>query len=232
MSLINDALKKAQRERTGASPQPHTTATASGAAGAARPSAKPGTNLWPLAMTAVALVGGGAAVWFLKPATPTPMTVAAAVLPAAPAVTETSTRAEPLPAASAPAAAPRPEPTSPQLHIDISSTAPAAPAPAQQSTLELQPVPAAVPVAAGTSAAPAPIQITLQAEDPRVLAFLDSARINGIRVAADDAKLLMNNKVFRAGDIVDRELGLKLITIRPGELVFEDKRTTQYRKPI
>ena len=40
----------------------------------------------------------------------------------------------------------------------------------------------------------------------------------------------MNNKVFRAGSIVDRELGLKLVQILPNELVFEDAHGIQYRK--
>jgi hypothetical protein len=102
----------------------------------------------------------------------------------------------------------------------------AAPAPAPAA----QPAPALAAAPAPAAATPTPFQITLQLEDPRILAFLDNARINGIRIAADDAKLLMNNKVFRAGDIVDRELGLKLTIIRSGELVFEDKRGTQYHK--
>ena len=67
-------------------------------------------------------------------------------------------------------------------------------------------------------------------EDPRILAFLDAARIQGIRSVADDAKLLMNSKVFRQGAIVDRELGLKLVQILPTELVFEDSHGIQYRK--
>jgi hypothetical protein len=64
------------------------------------------------------------------------------------------------------------------------------------------------------------------------LAFLEAARINGVRMVADDAKLLMNNKVFRTGNVVDRELGLKLVRISAEELIFEDARGNQYHKPI
>ena len=65
---------------------------------------------------------------------------------------------------------------------------------------------------------------------PRILPFLDAPRIHGIRAVADDAKLSMNNKVYRAGAVVDRELGLKLVQILPNELVFEGARGIQYRK--
>lgn len=40
----------------------------------------------------------------------------------------------------------------------------------------------------------------------------------------------MNNKVYRTGAVVDRELGLKLTQILPTELVFEDAHGIQYRK--
>ena len=236
MSLINDALKKAQRERTGSADHP-LPATASAPAAGGRPTghaAAPTRSLWPIAVAALALVGGGAAVWFLKPSSPAPVAVAANVSPAA------STAAV-VPSVSAPAAggAVTTPPTAPesgamQLHINLPATTPAAtPTPAPVA----QPAPAPVPAAASTTApaadpaAPAaPFQITLQLEDPRILAFLDNANINGIRIAADDAKLLMNKKVFRAGDVVDRELGLKVTSIRPNELIFEDKRGIQYRK--
>lgn len=242
MSLINDALKKAQRERSGAAPQPHSpasTAPAQPSAGS-HAAARPAVNLWPIAIAAVALVGGGAAVWVLKPPG-APITVAAS-LPAPPqAVTAAPT---PTSLVTTP---PTADPAAPQLHINLPGTAPATPAPAPVPAAPAQPAPApvAAPVAAApTAGAPAPFQVTLklddpqerrndptaQVEDPRVLAFLDNARISGIRIAADDAKLLMNSKVYRMGDTVDRELGLKVTSIRPAELIFEDKRGIQYRK--
>lgn len=243
MSLINDALKKAQRERSGGAPQPLPSSTANPVQPAAvgRPQARPAVNLWPIAIAAVALVGGGATVWFLKPSAP--VTVAASVQPSAPPVAAAPTPEPRAPVTAPPAA----EPAAPQLHINLPGTAPATPAPAPVPAAPAQPAPApvAAPVAAApTAGAPAPFQVTLKlddpqerrndptasVEDPRVLAFLDNARISGIRIAADDAKLLMNSKVYRMGDTVDRELGLKVTSIRPAELIFEDKRGIQYRK--
>ncbi len=237
MSLINDALKKAQRERSGGAPQPLPSASAHPGqpASGGRPPARPAVNLWPIAIAAVALVGGGAAVWFLKP-TAAPVTVAASVQPSSPIVTAAPTPEPPALVTAAPAA----ESAAPQLRINLTGATSAAPA----TPPPTQPAAVAAPVAAAPASAPAPFQVTLNldapqerrtdptasVEDPRVLAFLDNARISGIRIAADDAKLLMNSKVYRTGDTVDRELGLKVTSIRPAELIFEDKRGIQYRK--
>jgi hypothetical protein len=232
MSLINDALKKAQRERTGSAAQPLPASTTTPAAGG-RPTGHapaPARNLWPIAVAALALVGGGAAVWFLKPSAPAPVTVAANVSPAA--STAAAVPSVSAPSAGATVATPpaTPEPGAMQLHINLPAATPAAaPAPPPVAQPAPAPAPAATP-APETAAPAAPFQITLQLEDPRILAFLDNANINGIRIAADDAKLLMNKKVFRTGDVVDRELGLKVTSIRPNELIFEDKRGIQYRK--
>jgi hypothetical protein len=263
MSLINDALKKAQRERTNAPEHPATVTPSATPPPANHGQAQRGelrarSNPWPALLVVLALVGGGAAVWFLKPGgrpSSTPATVAANnQTPATPAAAPTTpepaaaqlqinlpgTAAAPAPAAT-PAAA-----VSPVAHVPAPLPAVAAvpptlatqPAPA--STLSVQTTPAPLPTAAvqpapqpaatAPAASPEQFKVTLQMEDPRILAFLDAARINGIRSVADDAKLLMNNKVFRAGSIVDRDLGLKLVQILPNELVFEDAHGIQYRK--
>ena len=240
MSLINDALKKAQRERTAAPEHPATVTPPSppppaGHGPARRGELRSRSNPWPALLFVLALVGGGAAVWFLKPSgQPAPAAIAAATTSNQTPATPTSA-----PVATAPAAAAESAPATVQLQFNTPSQPPAAaiPQPAQ-------PVPAPVPVATTTAPvaiaptaqpspvpAPAePLKISLQMEDPRILAFLDAARINGIRAVADDAKLSMNNKVYRAGAVVDRELGLKLVQILPNELVFEDARGIQYRK--
>ncbi len=231
MSLINDALKKAQRERAHPADRAPSTTPPAGTPPPAHPAGprqelRSKGNPWLLILVAVGVIGGGTAVWFLKPgAAPAPAQTAAA--PAAPS---------PVPAPATPAT----EPEMPQLTINLAGTTPPQPVPAPTpSPLPVAPpatTPPTAPVAktsmpeAPPAAAPAPLQITLQLEDPRVLAFLDAAKINGIRAAADDAKLLMNNKVFRVGGVVDRELGLKLVQILPTELVFEDARGIQYHK--
>lgn len=231
MSLINDALKKAQRERSGPAVPPTSTPPVPPPGAPPSHRAAPAKGFpWGIVLIALALVGGGSAVWFLKPSAPAPATTVAvnttptapSATPPPPAATEQppalqinlpspSALTPPSASASVPAPTSTPPPSSPAAVVPT-------PPPAAQATPE-------------PTAAPA-FKVTLQMEDPRVLAFLDAARINGVRSVADDAKLLMNNKVFRAGAVVDRELGLKLIQILPTELVFEDSHGIQYRKPL
>ncbi len=245
MSLINDALKKAQRERTSPAGHPASIATPpTGSAPAATHHAppQPRSNPWVPALVVLAVLGGGAAVWFLKPGgAPAPVAVATNTQTAPTAAAPASGSAEPAPAVPATPATPvdNSAPVQLQINLPSSGTPAAAPVTTNPTPVAVAPTPApAAPVvaaqppppAAPTSPSSEPLKITLQLEDPRILAFLDAARINGVRSVADDAKLLMNNKVFRAGGVVDRELGLKLVQILPGELVFEDSRGIQYRK--
>ena len=268
MSLINDALKKAQRDRSGPSGPGIEPVVQSGALPPQGYHVRPapggsdglGRGLVLGAVIALALVGGGAAVWWLKsspakPASapvlvavaapaptpapvvsappPTPVVSAPPPITVAPVATATPTAAVP-PATSAPPAPPAPPPFQLRLNLPASTPPAAAEPSAPGTTRSLQP-----PVAAPAPGTPAPaatagesFQIRLNLQDPRILAFLDSARINGIRAAADDAKLLMNNKVFKAGDIVDRALKLKLTKVEPGVLTFEDGQGQVYVKPF
>ncbi len=232
MSLINDALKKAQRERTAAPEHPATVTPTAPQPPASRGPARRGelrsrSNHWPLLLVVLALIGGGTAVWFLKPGgQPTPTTITATA-DRAPATSPAPTTAAP--------AEPAPAPASLQINLPAPTTATEAPTPV--ATTLVPPAAATPAVVQPTPQPPSapttePLKISLQLEDPRVLAFLDAARIQGIRSVADDAKLLMNSKVFRPGAIVDRELGLKLVQILPTELVFEDTRGIQYRKTL
>ncbi|HLP07409.1 MAG TPA: hypothetical protein VK178_04525 [Opitutaceae bacterium] len=230
MSLINDALKKAQRERSGPAVPPASTPPVPPPPGVppSHRAAPPKGFPWGIVLIALAVVGGGAAVWFLKPSAPAPTPTVAAntatATPPSPAATEQPPALQinvPNASALTPATAPSPAPTS------------AAPTPAPAAVVSTPPAATPPPAQPAPEPAAAPaFKVTLQMEDPRVLAFLDAARINGVRSVADDAKLLMNNKVFRAGAVVDRELGLKLIQILPTELVFEDSHGIQYRKPL
>ncbi len=228
MSLINDALKKAQRERTTAPEHPATvTPTApqppAGRGPTRRDELRSKSNHWPLLLIVLALIGGGTAVWFLKPGgQPAPATTTASA--------DLAPATQPTPATAAPAE-PAPAPAPLQINLPVTepptpiASAPVPPAAATPTVVQPAPQPPPAP-------ATEPLKISLQLEDPRILAFLDAARIQGIRSVADDAKLLMNSKVFRPGAVVDRELGLKLVQILPTELVFEDVRGIQYRKVL
>jgi len=222
MSLINDALKKAQRERTQAPEHPAAVPPPPPAnrGPAPRGELRARSTPWPAVLIVVAIIAGGAAVWFLKPSGQP------ATAPAPQVAANSQTPATPTP------------PTAAEPAVQLQFNAPGQPTvPAPQPAVPAPvatPAPAPAPVTPAPIAQPAPaaepLKINLQVEDPRILAFLDSARVQGIRSVADDAKLLMNNKVYRAGAVVDRELGLKLMQILPTELVFEDSHGIQYRK--
>ena len=63
-----------------------------------------------------------------------------------------------------------------------------------------------------------------------VLNYLEKARVTGIRVSATDPKVLMNNRVYRLNEIVDRDLQLRIVHIAPRELRFQDSEGHVYRK--
>ncbi len=241
MSLINDALKKAQRERseggmeaTGPTP------------GSARTSTPGGKSLALIAGGALALVvvSVGTTIYLLnRPArTPAPQ-VAANPQPVAPAATPTPTPETPKavvtetpPPAIAtkpaivetkPAAAPAnpvatqvaavPPPTTPAAPVAAATPAPATPEP--QKRVESAAVPA--PVAATPSPAPS---------DDRIHQFLDNLRVAGVRAAGNDSRVMMNDKVYRLNEIVDRNLSLRLIKVEANNLTFSDINGNMYVK--
>lgn len=272
MSLINDALRKAQRERTGhpgapsappadAGTPPSSTPPPTATAPTYRPAPKGGMGMGAIAGIIVALViGGGAVWWVMRPSasnaptagvtvatTPAPTGTtspgAAAATPAVtPSAAPTSTAtavAQPPPVAPVPAPV-TPVPATPgplDLRINVPTVAvnpPPTSAPAPVQSAAVNPAPS-TPAPAATELHPAlnpAAAVSGGTEDPRILAFLDSAHIGGIRASLDDARLLMNNRVFRAGDMVDRPLKLRLTKIEPGKLTFTDERGTIYLKEI
>ena len=60
--------------------------------------------------------------------------------------------------------------------------------------------------------------------------YLERARVAGIRGSETDPKVLMNNRVYRLNEVVDRDLQLRVIHIAPRELRFEDPSAHIYRK--
>ncbi len=227
MSLINEALKKAQRMRHEEGPgAPSVAPTDSTTPAASVPlrRGKAPRSQWAVFAVAIPLVIGasvGLTWWLLR-------------TPAEPAVVRTETPATPAPAAPAPvttaaaAAAPAPVEIVPVALPPIAPP-PAAPEPAVAVAVVAPPAPepaAAVPpaAAAATPAAPAGPK-----SDPRVNAFLDTLRVTGIRASATDPRVSMNERVFRLNDIVDRTLELRIIGIAPEGLTFIDPAGTIYK---
>ncbi len=257
MSLINEALKKAQRTRTGdlsgtLPPMP-------GGSGRVAKRSQPRTSqqLILIAAGAIALVvlSVVATVYLVnrppepKPAAPAPVVapspsapkvtpVVAPVLnppvlttrPAAempPVVTQTPPPEKaPVPTAPAPTEL---KPAAPAPVVLVAPPAPAltpaltTPAPTPDATPP--PAPAVVATAALSPVAASPAK-----PDERVNAFVDAIRVAGIRSSGTESRVLMNDRVFRVNEIVDRASGLRLTKVEPNTLTFTDANGAIYVK--
>lgn len=251
MSLINEALKKAQRQRSG--DQPFESGQGAASTGRVARREKPmGFNFLVIrfvvgcVLTVALLLGGYYLYLRASAASDTPAQSPAAT--------------KPLPAnASVPASASTSVPPSPPTHQTpavtasalTSTPASALPPPANPAplTVTAPPPPAATTVSppppaltlttaesATTGPAPAPAApaVTKPAAptkmDPRAIAFIEGLRVSGIRASSTDSKVLMNDRVYRAGDTVEHELGLKLVVIRSNSLTFENEAGLRYTR--
>jgi hypothetical protein len=256
MSLINEALKKAQRQRTEGTDQPATPAADPSTTPAQRVARreKPAGFRSQMLMAA----GGGAAVlvivlviggvWFWrsgqKPEPPAPKPEVVATHVATPTVTPSVVAATvvPAPAAATPVqSAPLPvavtKPT-PTLVVETPKPAPATTTAASTSTpqftLPLAPPIATTQQAAPVVSAPGATEISRPAERPKapvhMVTIIENLRVAGIRAAGDDSKVLMNDRVYRLNDIVDHELGIKLTGVTAKSLTFEDDHGAVYTR--
>jgi hypothetical protein len=249
MSLINDALKKAQRQQTGGAPAP--APTESPVPGTLAPRVerreKPADFRSQMLVLGgvsggllIALIVGGFFWWRSShPSEPAPHQQSAQVTspstPAAPQSTaansapvqpKTEPKVEPVkiePATPAPAATSTAATGTPQFTLPLAPTAPAATAPATTT--------------ASTATAiqlPATEPIKPPAERPKVspqtVKIIDAYRVTGIRASGDESKVLMNDRVYRIGDTVDIELGIKLTGVAQGALTFEDAKGAVYTR--
>lgn len=219
MSLINDALKKAQKQRTGEAPSLGSMPSIGGSSPrqiASRGKSGGGNTalIGGGIAVAVLVIGGGA--WFAlsgKPAAnPAPQPVAATPAPPAPT-----------PAASNPA---------PTFTLQTSPrTEPAAPV-----VTKSEPPPAATPAvsAPATAATPAPQPPAPAAParplDPVAIQYLDNIKVAGIRASTTDSKVLMNDRVYRIGSVVNGEMGIRLVGITANSLTFEDAAGGRYTR--
>lgn len=239
MSLINDALKKAQRQRSEGNPSAAEVTSQNAAPEqlhrVARREKPAGFR------SQVMLIGGGAAaavvllaigaVFFFRsgepppalPAQPTQIATAPTAVPSVPA-TQTAPTVSPaalvpaLPAASTPSPAPAQQ---------LTLTDPAAPTPSPASgqfVLPPAPVTETAAIATTTPTAPTPAVADRPKPSTRMIGVIERFRVGGIRVAGTESKVLMNDKVYRLNDTIDHELGIRLTGIETKALTFEDSR--------
>ncbi len=245
MSLINEALKKAQKQRTGETTPLAAMPSIGGetAERIARRDKPPGINallLWVggglvavvviVAATVIIVKSTGA-----KDVPANTRTVAAATR----AVTNPEPAPAPVPATKTVEAAPAKAAPAPNqaLVVPTANPAPAntepAPVRPEATTVVILPAPAPVapPPAPAPKVEPAPVRPAGPVKmDARGINFVDSIRVSGIRVSSSDSKVLMNDRVYRIGDTVEHELGIRLVAITSTSLTFEDDRGARYMR--
>ena len=139
----------------------------------------------------------------------------------APPPTTVSSAPAPRPIVSTPGPEPTPSP----------KASPAAPATVQARPVSTVPAPAqtatTTPVVATQTPAAAPAAPKL---DDRINLYLDALKVTGVRPSGTESRVLMNDRVYRVNDIVDRSLSLRLTKVEPGILTFTDANGMTYVK--
>lgn len=229
MSLINEALKKAQRQRSDLPP-------------GTTPADRMDHRGRPMGSQTIVLIIAGAAILVVFSVLITVYLVNRGSSAATPPVATVAPKASPAVDTSAPAAVIVPPAISVPIPPPVAEK-PVAKAPPPVETApaaaEIIPPPltSALPGAATTTAsvavaAPVPIPPVTTAAQPelKIQLFVDTIRVMGIRSSGGESKVLMNDRVFRVNDIVERTLGLKLIKVEPELLTFSDANGIIYTK--
>lgn len=223
MSLINQALRKAQQQRTPSRP-----ATAADHASASPTNYRGNSNQSGLLIGLVAgialligLVAGLTIVVLRKD--PAPVTQQAATLPApvkqiAPATPVFQPLAPPTPAPTQPL-----EQGSPSVLNDLRLARVAAEAKAAADATSAKQVEAAKQLAA-TKAAAKPSQDIIQ--------WLGKSKISGVRLSTSGNKVILNNKAYSVGETVNLGLGLKVLIIQEKRILFIDPNGKKYLKQL
>jgi hypothetical protein len=283
MSLINDALKKAQKQRTGETPSlaslpsvggetPHRIAKRTKPAGFDTLIIRAGVGAGILL---VVVVGGyfafrsdsqekrsaiseqpTASVPATQPASPNAgsplqpspgLRLTSAGGPSAVAGVADPGPASPRPATSAPAltlpGAAKPEPPAPvsaadpqvsglRSQVAVPSLAPTGSDPRVSPFSPVGKPRDESPVAlakGGASQAPEPAGPALKLE-PRAIQYIENIKVAGIMARPTDSKVLMNDRVYRIGSLVEAEMGLTLVGITSNSLTFEDGHGGRYTR--
>lgn len=238
MSLINDALRKAQKQRTGPAAPLSSLPNVGGdsPANISRGRSNTPSGLFiGLGLGAVALVGlliAGILLFRRPPAAPAATQVPAVAAIPAPVATNTP-KVEPPPAAAKPAenmfvvpiATPAPPKPPAETAAPVASQA-ASPAPVVSAPVTTP----AAPVVEAPAPAPTVTPATPGRMDPRAIQFIDGIKVAGIRASATDSKVLMNDRVYRTGDMVGYEFGVRLVGITANSLTFEDAHGARYTR--
>lgn len=234
MSLINEALRKAQRDRTPSQMYGATEQPANVAPGYAPQTNKRGLLIGLIIGIAVliGLVAGlSIAVFKQTPATPPQGTLTAPPQPTTQAVrTQPATLPEPTAAT---------QPIQPLTARATATTTAATPATESDSAHlleQLQLARAAAETkaeAAKKAAAEQPAKTTATVPpNQNIINWLTQARITGVRLSDSGNKVILNNKAYAVGETVHFGLGLKVLIIQQARILFIDANGKKYMKRL
>lgn len=233
MSLINQALRKAQRDRTpNRMPQPgeqSPAAYASTTAAGMSPALVIGLVIAVAVL--VGLVVGLSVVIFKGDSTQT----AAAETSAAPAVAATVTAEPPAPAAPTTATPPA---------TPIKAEAPTSPEKTELAKVEEKAAPSVVDelrkareaakaqAAAEAKAAEEAAARAAAKPSEDIIQWLGTAKISGVKLSEAGDKVILNGKSYSVGEYVNFKLGLKVLIIQESRVLFVDRNGKKYMKRL
>jgi hypothetical protein len=211
MSLINDALKKAARQRAEAQdlpPMPGGGGRGPRSGGPLKPQTWILIGASALALVVVSAVITSALLSNKQeaqaPASPKPSPAPVAAAPSTVAITA--------PVISLPAAAPTPTP---------------APRPSPKPTPTPSPTPTPTPTPTKAQGQKAP---PTQEEKDQIQDLINRYHVAGVRVSGMTSKALVDGHLYRINELVDATIGLRLIGIDDDHLTFADSTGTVYTK--
>jgi len=205
MSLINDALKKAARQR--AEEQGEVIPPMPGSGG--RRASRQGGPMRK--QTLVLVIGSAVALVVVS-------VVVTGILMAGKPEAKAVVAAKPTPESAVPESAPK-------IVVQAPVVAVSAPPTAAPIMVVAQPSPTPAPVAvAPEPAPPAPAAPGgAQGHIDKVQAIVDAFHISGVRTSGSGSKALMDGHVYKLNDVVDKTLGLRLVKVDEDHLTFVDR---------
>lgn len=236
MSLINQALKKAQRDRSGSAPQ---APSLSGSNSVSSAPSKSGPSASLIVIAAFAVLLGLIAV------------LAVMLLKEEPTPTPETANLQPAEATTPPPAAPSTNPLqansteSPQVLADLQRAREAAEAEAERQRVAAEAEAERLRIeaeekhqaelaaaAAKQAAAEEAARKAAAKPNPKVIDWLSKVTISGVRISGTESKVLLNEDAYGVGDTVNYSLGLKVYIIQEKRVLFIDQNEKKYLKRL
>ncbi|MGB0742996.1 MAG: hypothetical protein ACPGSB_00585 [Opitutales bacterium] len=233
MSLINQALRKAQRDRTPTRIQDVGSTPSHSATAVAGSGLKPGLIIGLVVALAMllGLVVGLSVIVFRGDSAPGAQTSA----PLSPAQTPAGESPLPTTPPASQAAAPT-QPISPQ-QLALKEASPLEREALPPVIEELRKAREAAESKAATEARAAE-EAAKEAEaaavkpSQEIIQWLTNARVSGVKISNTDSKVILNGKPYGIGEYVNFNLGLKVMIIQEKRILFVDDKGKKYLKQL